>query len=128
MTTIQTDFATLTAQWHAEREAALRPLRAELLSQLRTQGIEEVTVSYEGYGDSGNVEDVTVKPAGTETPPDLTTKLEEFGWDFAYDQHPGFENNEGGYGTLTWNVTTDSITLDHADRYIETSHTLHEGL
>ncbi|WP_342672154.1 DUF6878 family protein, partial [Neptunicoccus sediminis] len=40
----------------------------------------------------------------------------------------GFENNEGGYGTLTWDIAADSITLDHADRYVECSHSYDEGL
>ena len=95
---------------------------------MRALGVTEVAAEYEGYGDSGNVEDVTVQPAGIELPDDLRTKVEDFAWSVAYHQHPGFENNEGGYGTLTWDVTADSITLDHADRYVECSHSFDEGL
>ena len=95
---------------------------------LMGHGIAQVTAEYEGYGDSGNIEDVTVQPAGIALPDDLCTKLGDFAWSVAYHQHPGFENNEGGYGTLTWNVTADSITLDHADRYVECTHTCDEGL
>ncbi|WP_255519524.1 DUF6878 family protein [Alexandriicola marinus] len=32
------------------------------------------------------------------------------------------------YGTLTWDIAADSITLDHADRYVECSHSYDEGL
>lgn len=128
MTNPKINFAETMAKWQAEREAANKAARSELLSQLRALGIAEVIAEYEGYGDSGNVEDVTVQPAGIEVPDDLTTKLEDFAWSVAYHQHPGFENNEGGYGTLTWNVTADSITLDHADRYVECSHSHDEGL
>ena len=32
------------------------------------------------------------------------------------------------YGTLTWDIALDSITLDHADRYVECSHSYDEGL
>ena len=91
-------------------------------------GITEVTAEYEGYGDSGNIEDVTVQPVGIALPDELCTKLGDFAWSVAYHQHPGFENNEGGYGTLTWDVIADSITLDHADRYVECSHSFDEGL
>ncbi|MFC4670702.1 DUF6878 family protein [Seohaeicola nanhaiensis] len=128
MTDPQMNFAETMARWQAEREAANKAARGELLPQLRGLGITEVTAEYEGYGDSGNIEDVTVQPAGIELPDDLSTKLGDFAWAVAYHQHPGFENNEGGYGTLTWDVTADSISLDHADRYVETCHSHDEGL
>lgn len=128
MTTPQTNFADIMEQWRVEREAANKATRAELLAQLRAIGISEVTAEYEGYGDSGNVEDITVQPNGIGIAGVLSTKLEDFAWSFAYEHHPGFENNEGGYGTLTWDVSADSITLDHADRYVESTHTYSEGL
>ena len=128
MTDLQINFAETMAKWQAEREAANKAARSELLPQLRALRITEVVAEYEGYGDSGNIEDVTVQPAGIELPGDLRTKVEDFAWSVAYHQHPGFENNEGGYGTLTWDVTADSITLDHADRYVECSHSHDEGL
>ena len=128
MTNPQIDYAALAAQWRAERETTLKASRAELLAQLRALGISEVTAEYEGYGDSGNIEDVTVQPIGIALPDDFSTKLGDFAWSVAYHQHPGFENNEGGYGTLTWDIALDSITLDHADRYVECSHSYDEGL
>ena len=128
MTTSQTNFADIMEQWRVEREAANKAARAELIAQLRAIGITEVTAAYEGYGDSGNVEDITVQPNGIEIAGDLSTKLEDFAWSFAYEHHPGFENNEGGYGTLTWDISVDSITLDHADRYVESTHSYSEGL
>ena len=128
MTNSETTFAETMAKWHAEREAANKAARGELLPQLRALGIAQVTAEYEGYGDSGNIEDVTVQPSGLKLPDDLRTKIEDFAWSVAYHQHPGFENNEGGYGTLTWDVTADSIALDHADRYVECSHSHDEGL
>ena len=128
MTDLQMNFAETMAKWQAEREAANKAARSELLPLLRSLGIIEVTAEYEGYGDSGNIEDVTVQPAGIALPDELCTKIGDFAWSVAYHQHPGFENNEGGHGTLTWDVTADSITLDHADRYVECTHTCDEGL
>uniref|UniRef100_UPI003F5CF31B DUF6878 family protein n=3 Tax=Roseobacteraceae TaxID=2854170 RepID=UPI003F5CF31B len=61
-------------------------------------------------------------------PEALVTEVGDFAWSLAYHHHPGLENNEGGYGTLTWEITSDSITLDHADRYVECSHSYDEGL
>ena len=58
----------------------------------------------------------------------LLSVRSDFAWSLAYHHHPGFENNEGGYGTLTWDLRNDSITLNHADRYVECSHSYDEGL
>ncbi|RKF12533.1 hypothetical protein D6850_17885 [Roseovarius spongiae] len=128
MTDPQINFAETMAKWQAEREAANKAARNKLLPQLRALGVTEVIAEYEGYGDSGNIEDVTVQPAGIELPDELSSTFGDFAWSVAYHQHPGFENNEGGYGTLTWDITGDSITLDHADRYVECSHSHDDGL
>ena len=128
MTNEQIDYAAMVAQWHEERETTLKETRATLIAQLRSICISEVTAEYEGYGDSGNVEDVTVQPAEVKLPEALVTEVGDFAWSLAYHHHPGFENNEGGYGTLTWDIAADSITLDHADRYVECSHSYDEGL
>ena len=128
MTDANTDFASTMEKWAAERDAENNEVRAALLAQLRALGVTEVTAEYEGYGDSGNVEDITLQPSGIALPSELSSQLEDFVWAFAYQQHPGFENNEGGYGTLTWDLTKDSMDLDHADRYIESIHSYHEGL
>ena len=102
--------------------------RAALLTGLRALGVTSVEVQYEGYGDSGNVEDVTVQPAEVQLPEPLATEVGDFAWSLAYHHHPGFENNEGGYGTLTWDLRNDSVTLDHADAQVECSHSYDEGL
>ena len=102
--------------------------RAALLTELRTLGVTGLKVQYEGYGDSGNVEDVVVTPDTITLAEDLRRQVEDFGWDFAYALSPGFENNEGGYGELTWALEADKIDVSHSNRYIETNTTEHEGL
>ncbi|MFA8443926.1 DUF6878 family protein [Yoonia sp.] len=128
MTDTNTDFASTMEKWATERDAENKATRAALLAQLRALGVIEVTAEYEGYGDSGNVEDITLQPSGVTLPSELSSQLDDFAWAFAYQQHPGFENNDGGYGTLTWDIAKDSIDLDHADRYVESTHSYHEGL
>ena len=128
MTDPQINVAEMMAKWQAEREAANKAGRSELLPQLRALGITEVTAEYEGYGDSGNVEDVVVSPDTITLTEDLRRRVEDFGWDFAYALSPGFENNEGGYGELTWALEADKIDVSHSNRYIETNTTEHEGL
>ena len=78
MIDLHMNFAETMARWQAEREAANKAARSELLPQLRALGIAEVTAEYEGYGDSGNIEDVTVQPVGIALPDDLSTKLGDF--------------------------------------------------
>jgi hypothetical protein len=102
--------------------------RAALLAELCALGVTKIEVQYEGYGDSGNVEDVVVTPDTIKLAEDMRRRVEDFGWDFAYALSPGFENNEGGYGELTWALATDKIDVSHANRYIETNTTEHEGL
>ena len=104
----------LEAQKRAAEERVIT--RTALLTELRALGVTKIEVQYEGYGDSGNVEE------------DLRRRVEDFGWDFAYALSPGFENNEGGYGELTWALETDKIDVSHSNRYIEANTTEHEGL
>ncbi|TRD17316.1 hypothetical protein FEV53_13305 [Palleronia caenipelagi] len=115
-------------KWRLEREEKLKGDRATLLEQLREIGLTEITAEYEGSGDSGHVGDITDQPADREVPEDVMDRLKDFAWDVAYDQHPGFENNDGAYGSVEWDLTEDSITLDHTMRYTETCNTYQEGL
>jgi hypothetical protein len=102
--------------------------RAALLVELRALGVTSIEMQYEGYGDSGNVEEVLVSPDTITLTEEIRRRVEDFGWDFAYALSPGFENNEGGYGELTWALATDKIDVSHSNRYIETNTTEHEGL
>lgn len=54
--------------------------------------------------------------------------LSDLGWDLAYGTNPGFEINEGGYGTITVAVSDldpneISVTLSHSERYVQTIDT-----
>ncbi|WP_289084244.1 DUF6878 family protein [uncultured Sulfitobacter sp.] len=116
----------LEAQKRAAEERVIT--RTALLTELRALGVTKIEVQYEGYGDSGNVEDVSVTPDTITLSEEMRRRVEDFGWDFAYALSPGFENNEGGYGELTWALETDKIDVSHSNRYIEANTTEHEGL
>lgn len=54
--------------------------------------------------------------------------LSDLGWDLAYGANPGFEINEGGYGTITVAVSDldpneISVILSHSERYVQTIDT-----
>lgn len=112
-----------------KREAEKRvQTRANLLVELRALGVTLIEIQYEGYGDAGNVEDVTPTPTTIRLAYDLNLRVEVFGWDFAYALNPGFENNEGGYGSIEWNLGTDKINVCHSNRYVESDTTDYEDL
>ena len=52
----------------------------------------------------------------------------DFAWAFVCHQHPGFENNEGGFGELRWDLGCDAIALDHGERVTEVAYSYDEGL
>lgn len=122
------DYAAQYAAAQKKAEAARLETRAALLTELRALGVTLLEVQYEGYGDSGNVEDVTPTPTEIKLESEVNRRVEDFAWDFAYALNPGFENNEGGYGSLEWNLETDKITISHSNRYVESDTTEYEDL
>lgn len=137
------------AAWEARRarENALAaealPLnKAALFDVLAAADICDVTVSFDGYGDSGQIESVTASngtqevklPDGTIDilhvqwgmeafkPVSLTIEaaLERLAYDFLSQTHCGWENNDGAYGEFTFDVAERSISLDYNERYTAT--------
>ena len=115
-----------------------------LIPVLRSNGIKYVVIEYNGYGDSGQVEDVAVYGAHCEVQPEnsyetegridmpdviaelpeekgkkLQTVLEDFGWDTVTAHHGGFENNEGGQGQVLIDVEAGKVRIEHGDNYVE---------
>ena len=128
--TQQFDWAEINARLERQREEArarLKVERAELLALLRGRNVEEIEACYDGYADSGNVGEITVNPAGLGIP-DIEERLKDFVWGVAYNLHPGFEINDGGEGTVTWDVVKDRIDVDHADFYTARNEHLHEDI
>ena len=132
--------------WESERRAheaaqtAIRPTnKAALFSVLSAACITSVDVTFDGYGDSGQIESIDAKAAEADAPlPEATVTLTIIGWrdteptertmpirdaieHFAYDclaqTHGGWENNEGAFGTFVFDVTDQSITLDYNQRF-----------
>ncbi|SRR5581483_4333289 len=123
----------------------LRKAKAALLQVLKDKGIAHAEVEYDGEGDSGQVNDIRfldadnaeLQPAGAVTvslvgdpkPNEYETlqdAVESFVWDLLHAYHSGFENNEGGHGTITIDVAKGSVLLDHNDRVIDVVNTMTE--
>ena len=128
---------------YEKRAADLIPVnKASLFAALAATGITSVCVAFNGYGDSGQIEDVTAKAGeteanlptadveiasaqfGTETisrsSKPLADAIESFCYDLLESHHGGWENNEGAYGDFTFDIAADSIVFDFNYR-IETS-------
>jgi len=122
--------------------------KAVLFDSLAAAGIETVTVLFDGYGDSGQIERIDVEPGeGTVLlPPDrieiartiwespeierqtLTVReaIETLVYDFLRQVHSGWEINDGAYGEFTFDVAERTIKLDYNERYTSSEHYSHE--
>lgn len=120
-----------------------------ILPVLRQHGIEAVTVSFNGEGDSGSIDDISYAPMergdevkslpvehfGTSTYFDegqwrrqaglrqstLNEALDELTYDYLEETGVDWYNNDGGYGELVIDVQAGTVSLDVQVRYTNTS-------
>ena len=132
----------------AKLEAELFTLnKAALLNALALADVTRVVVSFDGYGDSGQIENVEAQ-AGDDvvTMPGAAIEIAEAVWDqtepkrasvsisdavesLAYDvlekTHCGWENGDGAYGDVIFDVAEGVITLDYNERYTASENYTH---
>jgi hypothetical protein len=127
---------------HAARarlESECRPAnKAALFDALAVAGITIVVVTFDGYGDSGQIESIDARTAEAEaTLPDATITLadplwdgsgvepvtvgvaeaiERLSYDFLREVASGWENNDGAFGEFTFDVAARTIALDYNER------------
>ena len=89
----------------------------EFADKLRAAGVAKVTVSYSGEGDDGRSEPPCFQDAAdhrideSRLSADLDVQtLGDLLEGFAPE---GYEDGEGGFGTVTFNVQTFKIRVDH---------------
>lgn len=117
---------------------ALPANKAALFDALAAANITSVVVTFDGCGDSGQIESIDARvgdilaelpaidveiatPAwdgsGTEHRAlPLAQAIEELAYDFLRDTHHGWEINEGAFGEFTFDVAERSIQLDYNER------------
>ena len=131
------------------RAEAVRPdNKTALFDALAAAGITLVTVTFDGSGDSGQIEDITAQsddrtvdlPQGeitiatvawgtdkvTATSMGVEAAIEQLAYDFLSETHGGWENNDGAYGEFSFDVAARTITLDYNERYTATEFYSHE--
>jgi hypothetical protein len=133
---------------HNRLHAALQPHnKAALFDALAAAGVTLVVVSFDGSGDSGQIENMEVKageeiaalPTGEvelaraewgKTEPQHATvsmseAVEQLVYDLLADTHMGWEDGEGAYGEFIFDVAARTITLDFNERYVESANHQH---
>jgi hypothetical protein len=121
--------------------------KTALFDALAAAGIEIVTVIFDGYGDSGQIENIEAR-AGDATmalPPHeieiaspvwgsseierrtqpVREAIETLAYAFLGQTHGGWENSDGAYGDFTFDVTERTITLDYNERHMESDYSQH---
>jgi hypothetical protein len=151
-TTPSTD--SLSSDWEAKRAAQdrlhgeLQPQnKAALFDALTAAGVTHVVVSFDGYGDSGQIENIEVKAGdATVAMPQAEIQIARAVWDqagperslvsvadaierLAYDlleqTHGGWEDNDGAYGDFTFDVAARTVTLDYNERTTASEYSQH---
>jgi hypothetical protein len=86
--------------------------RQSLLTALRAIKATEATVQYSGSDDEGFIDEIETD---VEIDGSLYDELSNFFWDevIGSTQYDGFHNGEGGFGTITWDIATDKIKMNH---------------
>jgi hypothetical protein len=133
---------------HNRRHEELHPRnKAALFDALAAAGVTHVVVSFDGYGDSGQIENIEVK-AGDATvampqaeieiasavwdqaEPErslvsVADAIERLAYDFLEQTHSGWEDNDGAYGDFTFDVAERTIKLDYNERYTGSDNSQH---
>lgn len=137
---------------HAERSAQIEALRpgnkGRLFDALTAAGITHVTVTFDGAGDSGQIESIDAragdKAAGfpaAELPyaaltwddPEVEMRnlsleevVEQLAYDFLSDAHGGWENNDGAYGEFCFDAAARCIHLEFNERFTSSELFTHD--
>jgi hypothetical protein len=85
------------------------PLPEPLSQRLTQLGITSVSANFDGYGDSGQIEELETEPTSVAIDEGLGAELENF----LLDQlHGGWEINDGSFGHFTVNVPDGIVEVD----------------
>jgi hypothetical protein len=142
------------SDWELQN-AAYETLKAELFAlnkvaffdAITPLGVIQVVVTFDGYGDSGQIENIEIRGGGDPIPePTVIIEFAEAEWGQAepsrssvsiasaaerltYDvlerTHSGWENSDGAYGDVTFDVGAREITLDYNERYTSSENYVH---
>ena len=137
-----------TYQAHTKALAESNTLnKTTLFAALTAASITQITVTFDGGGDSGQIQDV-IAQAGELTVqlPDTQVEMQRASWstgkldsarialrdaieelcfDFLSQEHGGWENNDGGQGDFTFYVEDQRIELDFNQFFTDSTNYSH---
>ena len=123
----------LLAHYHQSEQARLdrakSKLRTEILPALAQHRVANIEAAYSGYGDSGAIDGTQFRdPAGQRVDrATISSPVLEQLENAIYEFLPaGFEINDGSQGTLTLDVQTAKVTIQHQENYTETRDSTRE--
>ncbi|KFI24464.1 hypothetical protein CG51_17955 [Haematobacter missouriensis] len=118
---------------------AMAQNKETLFVAMRAAGISEIIVTFDGAGDSGQVEDIDARRGETVVPiPDTAITLAQVSWgiseistssmslsdavetlayDLLSDSHGGWENCDGAFGAFHFDAEAGTILLDYNERF-----------
>ena len=113
-------------------EAERSRVDKELLDHNRRQILEKLLVSFL----LGENQEIGITYEGSEKSTEITEsvhekndhipELNDFLLDMVAEVHPGWHRDDGGYGTVDWDVTADKITIDHNEKIVTYASSTHE--
>ena len=123
----------LLARFHATEQARLEQakskLRTEILPTLLKHRVANIEAAYSGYGDSGAIDGLQFRDAAGQRvdraslPKDVIEQLENCVYEFL---PAGFEVDDGSQGTLTLDVATGRVSIQHQANVTETRDSTRE--
>lgn len=90
----------------SEYEVSLSPSEIEILAN---SGINQLSVDYSGYGDSGDIESGYIDENGDHQ--EIPSAVEDVLYRVLDDAYGGWEINEGSYGTIS--VEDGQVIIEH---------------
>lgn len=136
------------------RESAPQMMLAAICACAKLHGIATITIGYEGSGDEGGINQVTLRGRANgegQTAPDITmpevpcstwvipydgdacatnstfeSALDDLGYELIAQNHTGWETGEGAFGEVIIDVEAGRATHDHNTRYVSYGSTAYE--
>jgi hypothetical protein len=142
------------SDWELQN-AAYETLKAELFAlnkaaffdAITLLGVTQVVVTFDGYGDSGQIANIEIGAAGdpiaeptvmiefaeaewgqaepSRSSTSIASAAERLTYDVLEQTHSGWENCDGAYGDVTFDVGAREITLDYNERYTSSENSVH---
>lgn len=105
----------------------------KIRDQLKKAGVIRVRIKYDGVGDSGEIESVTLLTADGQPPYEpidvSEDELVEAFYNLTQARHPGWCDGEGAWGEFDWDLTGGTpLQHVHHERFTDYNTTEHSGL